>query len=66
MNEEESIKIYEYFNDIGIVDYDNINLFLNIYSDILKNKSYKNKDELLKRSLFSYMKIISNDENKLY
>ncbi len=66
MNEEESIKIYEYFNDIGIVDYDNINLFLNIYSDILKNKSYKNKDELLKRSLFSYMKVISNDENKLY
>ena len=66
MNEEESMKIYEYFNDIGIVDYDNINLFLNIYSDILKNKSYKNKDELLKRSLFSYMKIISNDENKLY
>ena len=52
MNGEISIKIYEYFNDIGIVDYDNINLFLNIYSDILKNKSYKNKYKMIKRSLF--------------
>ena len=38
MNGEISIKIYEYFNDIGIVDYDNINLFLNIYSNVSKKK----------------------------
>ena len=66
MNEEESMKIYEYFNDIGIVDYDNINLFLNIYSNVSKKKGYNNKEHFLKIALFSYMKTISKDENKLY
>ena len=66
IEEENSIKIYEYFNDIGIIDYDNVNLFLNIYSDYLKKSLIKNKDDILKIALFTYMKIISQDEKKLY
>ena len=66
VEEENSIKIYEYFNDIGIINYDNVNLFLNIYSDYLKKSSMKNNDDILKISLFTYMKIISQDEKKLY
>ena len=66
VEEENSIKIYEYFNDIGIIDYDNVNLFLNIYSDYIKKSSTKNKDDILKIALFTYMKIISQDEKKLY
>ena len=34
--EDNSMKICEYFNDIGLVDYDNVNLFLDIYSEIVK------------------------------
>ena len=36
MNGEVSIKIYEYFNDIGIVDYGNINLYIKYYKKIFK------------------------------
>ena len=29
-----TLKVCEYFNDIGIIDYDNVNDFLKIYSEI--------------------------------
>ena len=58
-------KICEYFNDIGILQLDNINRFLNIYSQLSQNK-YKNKSDKLILALFSYITLISKNEQQLY
>ena len=60
------MKICEYFNDIGLVDYDNVNLFLDIYSEIVKKNNLKNINDILTTALFSFMKIISKDEKQLF
>ena len=60
------MKICEYFNDIGLVDYDNVNLFLDIYSEIVKKNNLKNINDILTTALFSFMKIISKDERQLF
>ena len=64
--EDNSMKICEYFNDIGLVDYDNVNLFLDIYSEIVKKNNLKNINDILTTALFSFMKIISKDEKQLF
>ena len=61
-----SMKICEYFNDIGLVDYDNVNLFLNIYAEIIRKNNLKKKSDILRTALFSFMKIISKDEKQLF
>ena len=58
-------KICEYFNDIGILQLENINNFLKIYSQLSKNK-YKNKTDKIVLALFSYMTLISKNEQQLY
>jgi hypothetical protein len=60
------MKICEYFNDIGLVDHNNVNLFLNIYSEIVKKRYCKNKNEILQYSLYTFMKLISRDDNQLH
>ena len=64
--EDSSMKICEYFNDIGLVDYDNVNLFLDIYSEIVKKNNLKNISDIFTTALFSFMKIISKDEKQLF
>ena len=64
--ENSSMKICEYFNDIGLVDYDNVNLFLNIYAEIIRKNNLKKKSDILRTALFSFMKIISKDEKQLF
>ena len=64
--EDSSMKICEYFNDIGLVDYDNVNLFLNIYAEIIRKNNLKKKSDILRTALFSFMKIISKDEKQLF
>ena len=61
-----SMKICEYFNDIGLVNHNNVNLFLNIYSEIVKKRYCKNKNEILQYSLYTFMKLISRDDNQLH
>ena len=61
-----SMKICEYFNDIGLIDYDNVNLFLNICSEIIKKNNFKKNSDIFITSLFSYMKIISKNEKQLF
>ena len=61
-----SMKICEYFNDIGLVDHNNVNLFLNIYSEIVKKNYCKKKNEILQYSLYTFMKLISRDDNQLH
>ena len=61
-----SIKFCEYFNEIGLIDYDNINTFLNIYSDVVRTSQNKDENEFLKIALFSYMKLISEDDKTLF
>ena len=58
-------KICEYFNDIGILQIENINKFLNIYSQFSRNK-YKSKADKLILTLFSYLTSISKNEQNLY
>ena len=64
--EDDSMKICEYFNDIGLVDYDNVNLFLDIYSEIVKKNNLENISDIFTTALFSFMKIISKDEKQLF
>ena len=58
-------KICEYFNDIGILQLENINSFLQIYTQISQNK-YKNKSDKLILALFSYITLASKNEQQLY
>ena len=58
-------KICEYLNDIGILQLENINNFLKIYTQISQNK-FKNKSDNLILALFSYITLISKNEQHLY
>ena len=58
-------KICEYLNDIGILQIENINQFLKIYTQISQNK-FKNKSDNLILALFSYITLISKNEQHLY
>ena len=58
-------KICEYFNDIGILQLENINSFLQIYTQISQNK-YKNKSDKLILALFSYITLASKSEQQIY
>ena len=58
-------KICEYFNDIGILEVNNIDSFLRIYSQ-LNTKRFRNKMEQLKLALFSYIKTVSRNDSNLY
>ena len=61
-----SIKFCEYFNEVGLIDYDNVNTFLNIYSDVVRTSENKDENDFLKIALFSYMKLISEDDKTLF
>ena len=61
-----SIKLCEYFNEIGLIDPENINTFLNIYSDVIRTSEKKEETEFLKIALFSYMKLILEDDKTLF
>ena len=61
-----SMKICEYFNDIGLIDHNNVNIFLNIFSEISRKKNAKNKNDILINSLFTFMTFISKNEKLLY
>ena len=61
-----SIKFCEYFNEVGLIDYDNVNTFLNIYSDVVRTSDNKDENDFLKIALFSYMKLISEDDKTLF
>ena len=58
-------KICEYFNDIGILQLDDMNRFLKIYTQISQNK-FKNKSDKLILSLFSYITQLSQNDQQLY
>ena len=58
-------KICEYFNDIGILQLDNIDKFLKIYKQISQN-NFKNKSDKLILALFTYITLISKNEQQLY
>ena len=58
-------KFCEYFNEIGILQLESINKFLKIYSQLSQNK-YKNKSDKIILALFSYMTLISKNEQQLY
>ena len=58
-------QICEYFNDIGILQLENINRFLKIYTQLSQNK-YKNKSDKLILALFSFITLVSKNEQQLY
>ena len=58
-------KLCEYLNDIGLLQLSNINTFLKIYSQISHNK-YKNPADKLALALFSYLGLVSKNEQHLY
>ena len=58
-------KLCEYLNEIGILQLDNINTFLKIFSQISKNK-YKNVTDKLTMALFKYFTLISKTDQNLY
>ena len=58
-------KICEYFNNIGILQLENIDNFLKIYSQLSQNK-YKNKSDKVILALFSYITLISKSDQLLY
>ena len=64
--ESTTLKVCEYFNDIGIIDYDNVNDFLKIYSEIAFKNNYNSKNDILRNTIFSYMKLISQNDTLLF
>ena len=62
MNDE---KLCEYLSDIGVLLFDNIDLFFEIHSKNNKNNQFKNEREKLKESLFLYLQKTSKDDNLL-
>ena len=62
MNNEQ---IFEYLSDIGVLLFDNINLFLQIHSSN-NNKYFKNEAEKLKESLFLYLQKTTKNDNLLH
>ena len=58
-------KLCEYLNEIGILQLDNINTFLKIFSQISKNK-YKNVTDKLTMAFFKYFTLISKTDQNLY
>ena len=58
-------KIFEYLSDIGILLFDNIDLFFEINSKNNKDNQFKNEREKLKESLFLYLQKTSKDDNLL-
>ena len=58
-------KICEYLNDIGIIQLDNIDKFLKIYNQISQN-NFKNKSDKLILALFTYITLVSKNEQQLY
>ena len=64
--ESTTLKVCEYFNDIGIIDYDNVNDFLTIYSEIAFKNNYNSKNDILRNTIFSYMKLISQNDTLLF
>ena len=61
-----TLKVCEYFNDIGILDYDSVNDFLSIYSEFGIKSNFKNQNDILRNSIFSYMRIISQNDTLLF
>ena len=61
MNNE---KLCEYLSDKGVLLFDNIDLFFQVYSSN-NNKEFKNEPEKLKESLFLYLEKTTKDENLL-
>ena len=57
-------KLCEYLTDIGILLFDNIELFFKIHS-IKSEKHFKNEPEKLKDSLFQYLQKTSKNDNLL-
>jgi hypothetical protein len=58
-------KLCEYLTDIGILLFDNIELFFKINS-IKSDNNFNNEPEKLKNSLFQYMQKTSKDDNLLH
>ena len=61
MNNE---KLCEYLSDKGVLLFDNIDLFFQVYSSN-NNKEFKNEPEKLKETLFLYLEKTTKDENLL-
>ena len=57
-------KVCEYLSDMGVLLFDNIDLFFQIHST-KKNKQFKNEPDNLKDSLFLYLQKTSKNENLL-
>ena len=57
-------KLCEYLSDIGVLLFDNIDLFFQIYSTN-NSKKFNTEQEKLKNSLFLYLQKTSKDENLL-
>jgi hypothetical protein len=58
-------KLCEYLTDIGILLFDNIELFFKINS-IKSDNNFKNEPEKLKNSLYQYLQKTSKDDNLLH
>ena len=58
-------KICDYLNNIGILQLESINNFLKIYSQLSQNK-YKSKSDKFILALFSYITLLSKNEQLLY
>ena len=58
-------KLCEYFNDLGILQLNDVNTFLKIYSNISPN-NYENKNEKIILALFSYLSLITKNGQHLY
>ena len=60
----EKEKIFEYLSEIGVLLFDNIDSFLNIYSNI-NSKNFNTEQEKLKNALFIYLQETTKNEQHL-
>ena len=60
--------VIEYLSDIGIINNNNLNIFLNIFTEVNKNNNYKNINivYIIKINFFNLIKKLTINEKNLY
>ena len=60
--------IIEYLSDIGIINNNNLNIFLNIFTEVNKNNNYNKTNifSIIKITFFNFIKNLTMNDKHLY
>ena len=60
--------VIEYLSDIGIINNNNLNIFLNIFTEVNKNNNYNKNNifSIMKITFFNFIKNLTMNDKNLY